>query len=286
MNAISRGGVLHQRDYRLLWFGETARTLGNSVTAVSLPLIAVVERDVLEGNSTLRASEAATSVAGPGLAGLRTHVLGAVGGLLVNVLTFPVSTLCLTSIRAKEDPLRPSSAETPHSSSPAPSSPRGEAGRAARGAGRNSGRACRCGAARTGRAGRRLVADVEAAHAQSADGRWFAASRPAPTGRASPLAPGSGTRCSRGHPAAASKNAFAPFPVGCGAHPCAAPDASPAVRSRAVRRCRESARTPRPGAPGEAGREAPRFLPARRRPPGTGVRRRWPRRGGLRRRPS
>jgi hypothetical protein len=210
MNAISRGGVLRQRDYRLLWFGKTARTLGNSVTAVSLPLIAVVERDVLEGNSELQASEASTSVAGPGLAGLMTHVLGAVGGLLVNALTFPVSTLCLTSIRAKGDPLRPNSAEAPHSSSPAPSSPRGEAS------------------------------------------------------RASPLAPGSGTRCSRGHPAAASKNALAPSPVGCGAHPCAAPAASPAVRSRAVRRCRESARTPRPGAPGEAGREAPRFLPARR----------------------
>lgn len=38
----SRWGVFTQRDFRLLWFGETASGLGNSVTAVALPLIAVV----------------------------------------------------------------------------------------------------------------------------------------------------------------------------------------------------------------------------------------------------
>ncbi|MGW7435568.1 MFS transporter [Streptomyces sp. NPDC054849] len=194
-----RGGVLRQRDFRLLWFGETARTLGNGVSAVALPLIAVVvldtgasavgvltaavwlpwlivglpagawvdrmrrrpvmivcnlvsavmyasvpvlawldaltfvhllvvalaggttavffntanhvylptvlaEKDLLEGNSKLQASEAGANVAGPGVAGLVTHAFGAVAGLLVDALTFLVSTVCLTSIRAKEAP--------------------------------------------------------------------------------------------------------------------------------------------------------------------------------------
>ncbi|MES4902219.1 MULTISPECIES: MFS transporter [unclassified Streptomyces] len=36
-----RFGVLRQRDFRLLWTGETASGLGNSVTTVALPLIAV-----------------------------------------------------------------------------------------------------------------------------------------------------------------------------------------------------------------------------------------------------
>ncbi|MBT2393901.1 MFS transporter [Streptomyces sp. ISL-1] len=199
MEKTKYGGVLRQRDFRLLWFGETARTLGNSVTAVALPLIAVVvldadatavgllsaavwlpwlvvglpagawmdrvrrrpvmlacnvvsavlyasvpvlawldaltfthllvvalaggttavffntanhvylptvlaERDLLEGNSKLRASEAGTSVAGPGLAGVVAHVFGAVAGLLVDALTFLVSAVCLSSIHAQETP--------------------------------------------------------------------------------------------------------------------------------------------------------------------------------------
>ncbi|MGY3685088.1 MFS transporter [Streptomyces sp. TE33382] len=199
MNTTLRGSVLRQRDYRLLWFGETARTLGNSVTSVTLPLIAVtvletgatavgvlaaavwlliglpagawVDRmrrrplmivcnmvsaalcvsvplaawldaltfahllivalalgtsavffntanhaylptvlageKLLEGNSKLQASESATNVAGPGLAGLITQFIGAVAGLLLDAATFLVSTLCLTSIRAKEQPPAP-----------------------------------------------------------------------------------------------------------------------------------------------------------------------------------
>ncbi|MEU9800804.1 MFS transporter [Streptomyces sp. NPDC051000] len=199
MEKMEYGGVLRQRDFRLLWFGETARTLGNSVTSVALPLIAVVvldtnatavgllsaavwlpwlvvglpagawldrvrrrpvmlacnlvsaglyasvpalawldaltfthllivalaggtaavffntanhvylptvlaERDLLEGNSKLQVSEAGTSVAGPGLAGLITHAFGAVAGLLVDALTFLVSAWCLRSIHAQETP--------------------------------------------------------------------------------------------------------------------------------------------------------------------------------------
>ncbi|MEU9796587.1 MFS transporter [Streptomyces sparsogenes] len=40
-----RWGVLAQRDFRLLWTGETVSGLGNSITAVALPLIAVEELD-------------------------------------------------------------------------------------------------------------------------------------------------------------------------------------------------------------------------------------------------
>jgi MFS family permease len=43
-------GVLARRDFRLLWIGETASGLGNSITVVALPLIAVV---VLEASSTV-----------------------------------------------------------------------------------------------------------------------------------------------------------------------------------------------------------------------------------------
>ncbi|WP_329372671.1 MFS transporter [Streptomyces sp. NBC_01483] len=42
-------GVLAQRDFRLLWVGESVSGLGNSVTAVALPLIAV---EVLDADST------------------------------------------------------------------------------------------------------------------------------------------------------------------------------------------------------------------------------------------
>ncbi|MDN0199480.1 MFS transporter [Streptomyces sp. S.PNR 29] len=45
----TRWGVFAQRDFRLLWVGETVSGLGNSVTAVALPLIAVV---VLDADST------------------------------------------------------------------------------------------------------------------------------------------------------------------------------------------------------------------------------------------
>ncbi|MER7760986.1 MFS transporter [Streptomyces sp. NPDC097619] len=198
MNTTLRAdSVLRIRDYRLLWTGETIRTLGNSVTSVTLPLIAVTVLEtgatavgvlaaavwlpwlliglpagawvdgmrrrpvmiacnlvsaalcvsvplaawldaltfahllivaltlgtsavffntanhaylptvlpagaLLQGNATLQASESATRVAGPGLAGLLTQLLGAVAGLLLDALTFLLATLCLTSIRARE----------------------------------------------------------------------------------------------------------------------------------------------------------------------------------------
>ncbi|MGW4902575.1 MFS transporter [Streptomyces albidoflavus] len=41
----TRWGVFAQRDFRLLWAGETVSALGSSITVVALPLIAVVELD-------------------------------------------------------------------------------------------------------------------------------------------------------------------------------------------------------------------------------------------------
>jgi hypothetical protein len=43
------GGLLRQREFRLLWVGETTTSAGNSITKVALPLVAV---------TTLRAVDA------------------------------------------------------------------------------------------------------------------------------------------------------------------------------------------------------------------------------------
>lgn len=37
----TRSGLLHQRDFRLLWIGESVSSLGSAVTGVALPLVAV-----------------------------------------------------------------------------------------------------------------------------------------------------------------------------------------------------------------------------------------------------
>ncbi|MFJ9566970.1 MFS transporter [Streptomyces fuscichromogenes] len=192
-----RWGVLGRRDFRLLWIGETARGIGNSVTAVAVPLVAVVtldssatavglltaaiwlpwllvglpagawvdrmrrrplliacavvsavlyatvpvaawldaltfthllavvlvcgvaavfvrtavhsylptvvtDADLQEGNARISASESATDVVGKGLAGLISQAFGAVAGLLLDSVTFILSALCLTGIKAKE----------------------------------------------------------------------------------------------------------------------------------------------------------------------------------------
>ncbi|MFB6507388.1 MULTISPECIES: MFS transporter [unclassified Streptomyces] len=43
--ARSRWGLLAQRNFRLLWVGETASKLGSSITTVALPLVAAVSLD-------------------------------------------------------------------------------------------------------------------------------------------------------------------------------------------------------------------------------------------------
>ncbi|MEU5930798.1 MFS transporter [Streptomyces antimycoticus] len=193
----TRWGVLTQPDFRLLWTGETVSGLGNSITVVGLPLIAVEVldasstavgllaaavwlpwllvglpvgawvdrihkrplmiacdlvavvalgsiplaawldaltfqhlvvvtlicgtaavcfntayhsyirivldgRDLLEGNAKLQGSEAATQVAGPGVAGLLAQAFGAVTALVADAMTFLVSAACLKRISVVE----------------------------------------------------------------------------------------------------------------------------------------------------------------------------------------
>ncbi|WP_078491591.1 MFS transporter [Streptomyces yerevanensis] len=193
----TRWGVFARPDFRLLWVGETVSGLGNSITVVALPLIAVVAldagstavgllagavwlpwlllglpvgawvdrlhkrplmiacdlvafvalasiplaawldaltfqhlvvvaltcgtaavcfntayhsyirivldgRDLLEGNAKLQGSEAATQVAGPGVAGLLAQAFGAVTALVADAVTFLVSALCLKRISVVE----------------------------------------------------------------------------------------------------------------------------------------------------------------------------------------
>ncbi|WP_369218341.1 MFS transporter, partial [Streptomyces flavofungini] len=190
-------GLLAQRDFRMLLIGETASRLGNSVTSVLLPLVAVstldaspfmiglltaapwvpwlliglpagawVDRlpcrplmlvcnvvsaslfacvpvawwlgvlsmyqllavalltgtasvffataysaylpslvtraELLEGNAKLQVGDQATRVAGPGLGGFLAQAVGSVPGLLLDVLSFLVSSWCLLRIKAAE----------------------------------------------------------------------------------------------------------------------------------------------------------------------------------------
>jgi MFS family permease len=72
-------------------------------TAYQVYLPSLLNRDELaDGNAKLQASEAAAQVGGPGVAGLITHLAGAVNALLADALSFLVSVLCLLSIRARE----------------------------------------------------------------------------------------------------------------------------------------------------------------------------------------
>lgn len=74
----------------------------------------VPARDLSEANAKLQGSEAAAQVAGPGSAGLIAQAFGAVAGLLVDALSFAVSTLCLLRVRASEPAVheqRPASAD-------------------------------------------------------------------------------------------------------------------------------------------------------------------------------
>ncbi|MFC8781828.1 MFS transporter [Streptomyces nigra] len=194
----NRGGVLAQRDFRLLLVGETASGLGNGITTVALPLVAVLvlgatalevgllaaavwlpwlvvglpagawvdrlprrrimivcnlvsatmyasvpvagwldaltlthlfavavvcgtsavffntachayvpvvlaRRDLADGNAKLQVSEAGTRVLGRSAAGFTAQVLGATVGLLLDALTFLVSTVCLLGIHTREE---------------------------------------------------------------------------------------------------------------------------------------------------------------------------------------
>jgi len=60
--------------------------------------------DRMEGNAKLQASASAAEIAGPGLGGLLTEVAGAVGGLLIDAVTFIVSAACLLRLRTTPEP--------------------------------------------------------------------------------------------------------------------------------------------------------------------------------------
>ncbi|MFD1935071.1 MULTISPECIES: MFS transporter [Nonomuraea] len=192
-----RFGLLRRRDFRLLWLGESASSLGSAVTGVALPLVAVtvlhssafavsvlaaavwlpwllvglpagawVDRlsrrrvmlvadwvsmaaflsvpiaamsgvltigqliavafaagtakvffatayraylpslvdgpDLLEANAKLQGSEQVANLVGPGLAGLLAQFVSALGGLVVDAVSFAVSALCLMGVKRTE----------------------------------------------------------------------------------------------------------------------------------------------------------------------------------------
>lgn len=86
----------------------TAAVFFSTAYHVYLPAI-VAEKDLLEANVKLQGSESVMEIAGPGAGGLIAQLVGAVIGMLVNALTFVVSTVCLLMIRTRED--RPATPE-------------------------------------------------------------------------------------------------------------------------------------------------------------------------------
>ncbi|MEU7469997.1 MFS transporter [Streptomyces sp. NPDC044984] len=62
-----------------------------------------VQPDLADGNAKLQASEAGTRVLGRSAAGFTAQALGATAGLLLDALTFLVSTVCLLGIRTREE---------------------------------------------------------------------------------------------------------------------------------------------------------------------------------------
>ncbi|MYU07839.1 MFS transporter [Streptomyces sp. SID8366] len=72
-------------------------------TAYSSCLPALVERsELLEGNTKLQGGEHLAQIAGPGAGGLLAQLLGTVPGLLLDSVSFLVSSWCLRRIRADE----------------------------------------------------------------------------------------------------------------------------------------------------------------------------------------
>lgn len=62
----------------------------------------VAPKELMPANALLHGSESAAHVAGPGLAGLLAAAVGAVGALIVDAVSFALSTLCLLRISAVE----------------------------------------------------------------------------------------------------------------------------------------------------------------------------------------
>ncbi|KOV68786.1 MFS transporter [Streptomyces sp. MMG1121] len=74
-------------------------------TAYSSYLPSLVEKsELLEGNAKLQGGEHLARVAGPGAGGLLAQLSGTVPGLLLDSLSFLVSSWCLRRVRAEEPP--------------------------------------------------------------------------------------------------------------------------------------------------------------------------------------
>jgi predicted MFS family arabinose efflux permease len=73
------------------------------MTAYRAYLPTLVDKpDIAEANAKLQGSEAFANVAGPGLAGVISQLLGVVTGLLLDAISSLVSAVCLLCIRKKE----------------------------------------------------------------------------------------------------------------------------------------------------------------------------------------
>jgi predicted MFS family arabinose efflux permease len=75
------------------------------LNAYQVFLPSIVQRDRLEAaNVRVQGSEAAARIAGPGLGGWLAQAFGGVTGILVDVVSFAVSALCLLQIKFTEPP--------------------------------------------------------------------------------------------------------------------------------------------------------------------------------------
>ncbi|GIG89849.1 MFS transporter [Plantactinospora endophytica] len=81
--------------------GGTVSVFFKTAYQVYLPTL-LARADLPEGNAKLQGTEAVSQVAGPGAAGLLASLVGAATALLVDVLTFVGSAVCLLSIRRPE----------------------------------------------------------------------------------------------------------------------------------------------------------------------------------------
>ncbi|NES12145.1 MULTISPECIES: MFS transporter [Micromonospora] len=89
-----------------------ARVFFETADQVYLPVLLRPE-EVPEGNAKLHATQTASYLVGPGLAGLIAQLAGAVTAVLLDALSFLVSALCLGRIRAVEP--RPGRSDDPTS---------------------------------------------------------------------------------------------------------------------------------------------------------------------------
>ncbi|WBB67394.1 MFS transporter [Micromonospora sp. WMMD812] len=80
-----------------------SRVFFETADQVYLPVL-LRPAEVPEGNAKLQATQTASYVLGPGLAGLIAQAVGAVTALVLDALTFLVSAACLARIRTVEPP--------------------------------------------------------------------------------------------------------------------------------------------------------------------------------------